>query len=107
MSAKEWPAEMLAAAATMKADGKSSAQIAAALGVSRNAVLGKFYRRKARSKPKTEPSMLRTNNERWGRYSDEALMRPHVYRTPRKLDMGPIVMAALGAVQRRRMGAAQ
>jgi len=34
--------------------------------------------------------------------SDRAFVRPHVYRTPRKLDMGTIVAAARAALAERR-----
>lgn len=34
-------------------------------------------------------------------WPDSAFTRPHVYRTPRKLDMGPIVAAARAALEAR------
>ena len=40
-----------------------------------------------------------------GRLSDTAFIEPHVYRTPRRIDMGPIVTAAWSAVEARRASA--
>ena len=37
-----------------------------------------------------------------GRLGDAAFIEPHVYRTPRRIDMGPIVTAAWSAVEARR-----
>jgi hypothetical protein len=34
-------------------------------------------------------------------YPDSVFVRPHVYRTPRRIEMGPIVAAALAALEAR------
>lgn len=44
----------------------------------------------------------RSGNEPFGRYRDSSFVHTHVYRVPRKIDMGPVVAAALEAVYERR-----
>ena len=87
----------------MREAGKSAREIGAEVGLTRDAVLGKIHRFMTRDAPKRKVVALRTNNETFGRYRDEVFVEKFTYRTPRKIDMGPIVRAALAAIEARRV----
>jgi hypothetical protein len=47
-------------------------------------------------------TMAIDDSEEDGRLRDELFIEPHVYRKPRKIDMGPVCRAAYAAVAERR-----
>ena len=68
----------------------NNTQIAAQLGVSRRSLV-RFF-----------DTDLGGDSLGYIRVDDSFFIKPHVYRRPRQLDMGPIVRAAWAAVEARR-----
>ena len=99
----EWTPERVDTALSLKAKGLSAREIGLAIGATNRSVLAKF-RRLADLVSWRALGRDRINRSGHATDDDSAYIKPHKYRTPRRIDMGPIVRAARAAVAARRAG---
>ena len=97
----EWTQERVDTALSLRANGLSARDIGLAIGTTDRSVLAKFRRL---ADLVSWRALGRDHINRSGHNPDSAYIKPHKYRTPRRIDMGPIVAEAIEAIKSRRVG---